>query len=332
MSIPIEQKHLRKLIRSFLKEDVGRGDITTELIVPAHLQAKGEFVVHEECVVAGLEMALETFKILDPRVRVKLFYRDGQVAPKGKVIAMVGGKARALLTGERVALNLLQRLSGVASETRRYVEALRRAWDTENAEKTTGRTPYILDTRKTTPGWRVLEKYAVRCGGGKNHRMGLWDAVLIKDNHIAIAGGVREAVHKVQCARGQVSATTDDLRSRRDEGRGQGRIVSRRRAGRVAPIEVEVTNRSQLNEALRLGVDRILLDNMSPRDVRKCVDVVRKSPGGEDVIVECSGGISLATVGKYATTGVDWISVGALTHSARAVDVSFGIQALSAKP
>jgi nicotinate-nucleotide pyrophosphorylase (carboxylating) len=247
------------------------------------------------------------------------------VVPRGKVIATVGGKARALLTGERLALNFLQRLSGVATETHRYVDRVQRAWNTENAEKTAGRAPCILDTRKTTPGWRTLEKYAVTCGGGKNHRMGLYDAILIKDNHIAIAGGVGEAVYKVQGARGQGSATTDDHRSRRDEGRGLGRIVSRRRAGLVAPIEVEVTNLSQLNEALRLGVDRILLDNMSPRDVRKCVEVIRKSPGGEDVVVECSGGISLATVGKYATTGVDWISVGALTHSARAVDISFEV-------
>lgn len=345
-SIPLNQTELRKLIKEFLKEDLGSGDITTNSIVPVGARALGRLIAKEECVLAGVELAGKVFKVLDPSVRLTSIYRDGQRVPAGRTIAIARGRAHALLAGERVALNLLQRLSGIATLTHAFVQAVR------------GTQAKILDTRKTTPGWRLLEKYAVRCGGGKNHRLGLYDAILIKDNHIAMAGGLREAVLR---ARGGDQGRGPVTHRRREQTRVSGlrekvtvvasmnsflihrgfsldrsqkppvrnplrRITGVTRASNAFfPIEVEVTNLNQLREVLDLRVDRVLFDNMSPAQVRCCVKFIRRQPGGNRVTVECSGGITLKTARAFALAGADWISVGALTHSAKAVDVSFEI-------
>jgi nicotinate-nucleotide pyrophosphorylase (carboxylating) len=284
MSLPLKSEALHKLLICFLREDVGSGDLTTNSIVPALARARGLIIAKQDCVLAGLGLLPFAFRALDPSIRTEYFFGDGQKVAKGQPVASVSGRARALLTGERVALNILQRLSGIATLTHKFVQAVR------------GTRARIYDTRKTTPGWRMLEKYAVRCGGGHNHRLGLFDAILIKDNHLAFAGGVRVAVER---ARKETPGSPN--------------------------LELEVSTPDQLREALELRVSHILLDNMTPRQVRRSVELIRKRHGGKGVIVECSGGISLRSVRSYAEAGADWISVGALTHSAPAVDISFEI-------
>jgi nicotinate-nucleotide pyrophosphorylase (carboxylating) len=268
-----------------LAEDVGTGDITTETTVSATQRARGEVMVKAPLILAGIELFLEVFRLLDPGTKVELFSRDGEELTAGIVPAVVRASARVLLTGERVALNLLQRLSGVATLTRRFVRAIE------------GTGAEILDTRKTTPGLRALEKYAVRMGGGKNHRKDLGEAVLIKENHIRLAGSVSAALMAAQAAK-----------------------------GRVAWIEIEVTNLEELSAALPHHPDVILLDNMNPSLVRQAVDQVRKCVAPNKIRTEASGGITLKNVREFAEAGVDWISVGALTHSAPAVDISFEIE------
>jgi nicotinate-nucleotide pyrophosphorylase (carboxylating) len=277
----------RELIKSFLAEDLGAGDITTETTVSATQHARGEVIVKAPLVLAGIELFAEVFRLLDSAAKTEIVCHDGEELAPGKIPARVRGSARALLSGERVALNLLQRLSGVATETRRYVRAVE------------GTGARILDTRKTTPGLRALEKYAVRIGGGQSHRKDLSEAVLIKENHIRMAGGVAAALTAAQAAR-----------------------------DRVAWIEIEVTNLDELREALAHAPDVILLDNMSPSLVRQAVELVRASDSPRKIRTEASGGITLANVRDFAEAGVDWISVGALTHSAPAVDLSFEIEPL----
>jgi len=277
---------LRELVTRLLGEDVGYGDITTLAIVPPQAQGHGRFLAKEAFVLAGLEVAFAVFQIVDTTIRLDCATPDGVPLPAGSVIAELHGPAGALLTAERVALNLLQRLSGVATATRRYVDAVRHT------------KARIIDTRKTTPGLRLLEKYAVRVGGGHNHRFGLGDGVLIKDNHIAIAGGVPAAIS-----------------------------LARQAISHLQKIEVEVEDFTQLREALTAGADAILLDNMTPEQTRQAVHLVRQTAGGEHILLESSGGITLHTVHLYAEAGVDLISVGALTHSAPAVDISLEITA-----
>ncbi|MGD0906530.1 MAG: carboxylating nicotinate-nucleotide diphosphorylase [Candidatus Acidiferrales bacterium] len=277
----------RELLRSFLAEDIGAGDITTETTVAAGQRARGEVVAKAPLVLAGIDLFAEVFRLLDSVVRVEIICHDGEELPPGQIPARVTASARALLTGERVALNLLQRLSGVATLTRRFVQAI----DGTGAE--------ILDTRKTTPGLRSLEKYAVRVGGGRNHRKDLGEAVLIKDNHIRLAGGVSAALVGAEAA-----------------------------SGRASWIEVEVTNIDELNEAVGHNPDVVLLDNMSPSLVRQAVERVRLHRPPQKIRTEASGGITLANVREFAEAGVDWISIGALTHSAPAVDISFEIEPL----
>ncbi len=275
----------RDILRKFLEEDIGRGDITTLAVVPADRNAIGNFVAKAPLVLAGIEVAIQVFALLDADLGVEISHRDGAHLREGQEAARVWGQARALLMGERVALNLLQRLSGIATLTRRFVDAVH------------GTQAKILDTRKTTPGLRAFEKYAVAVGGGLNHRLGLDDAVLIKDNHIKIAGGVRPAIDAAQSAR-----------------------------GRARWLEVELTTVEELQEALRGKIDVVLLDNMKPEMVRQAVELVRADGSSERILVEASGGITLANVRRFAEAGVDWISVGALTHSAPAVDISFEIE------
>jgi len=285
MKPPTDPSALRQLLRRFLEEDLGIGDVTTLAIVPEEQKATGRFVVKSPLVLAGIEIAVEALRLLDERLEAELRHRDGDCLQAGEEAACARGEARALLSGERVALNLLQRLSGIATLTKRFVEAVQ------------GTGVKILDTRKTTPGLRALEKYAVAVGGGVNHRMGLSDAILIKDNHARIAGGVGPAIRAAQRARIQ-----------------------------TRQFEVEVASLAELEETLKYDIDAVLLDNMKPEAVRQAVGLVRSLPGGAKIRIEASGGITLHNVRKFAEAGVDWVSIGALTHSAPAVDISFEVE------
>lgn len=265
-----------EIITRALAEDIGSGDITSDWTIPPDLHLKGDLVAKQVGVIAGLEVAALAFAAVDPGVQFTPLASDGDRVTRGTVVARVVGPARSILTAERTALNFLQRMSGIATDTRRFVDAV------------AGTRAVILDTRKTCPGLRLLDKWAVRLGGGQNHRTGLYDMVLIKDNHIAAAGGITQAVRK-----------------------------ARERVPRGILIEVEVKSLAELDEALALGVDRIMLDNMSLDDIR---EAVRRTQGR--VKLEVSGGVTLSTVTKIAATGVDYISVGALTHSPQALDIS----------
>lgn len=274
---------LDQLITLALEEDVGPGDWTTAWTVPGDRQGAAAVVAREAMVVAGTEAAVRVFQRVDPLLAVALETGDGREALEGGIVLRVSGSLRSILTAERTALNFLGRLSGVATATRRFVKAV------------SGTGAQILDTRKTTPGWRFLEKAAVLAGGGRNHRVGLHDMVLVKDNHIVAAGGVRAAVEGV------------------------------RRANRDGiPVEVEVGDLEEMEEALALGVKRILLDNMRLETMREAV-VRARSLGTNRPLLEASGNMTLSRVRAVAETGVDFISVGALTHSAPAADLSLQV-------
>ena len=275
----LEPWQIEALVGRFLQEDIGRGDRTTEAVVPDDLTGRARIEAREEAVIAGLEVARACFATLGD-VRWLPEVSDGDRVAAGAVVVRLAGPLRAILTGERTALNLMQRLSGIATQTRRYVDAVG------------GTAAHVVDTRKTTPGLRLLEKYAVRVGGGSNHRAGLDDGILIKDNHIAAAGSVTEAVSRAR------SAVPHGLK-----------------------VEVEVQDLTQLDDAIAAGADAVLLDNMSPELVREAV-----TRAGGKVLLEASGGVTLETVSEYAATGVDLISVGALTHSVRAVDLSLEVE------
>ena len=268
---------LEPIVRRALEEDLGRaGDITSELAVPAGRQAKARLLTREVGRIAGLICAETAFRLLDSSLEFRFEVQDGGDAEAGATLATVQGAARSILTGERVALNFVGRLSGVATQTRALAEAV------------AGTKARIVCTRKTTPGLRLLEKYAVRCGGGFNHRFGLDDAVLIKDNHIAAAGGLAPALESVRAG-----------------------------AGHMMRIEVEIETLNQLEEALRLGADTILLDNMGVADLKRAVELTNGR-----AVLEASGNVTLKTVRAIAETGVDFISSGAITHSAPCLDVT----------
>jgi nicotinate-nucleotide pyrophosphorylase (carboxylating) len=268
---------VERAVAEALEEDLGQaGDITTDPIIPAHATAEAEIVARKAGVIAGLDLAVASFKALDPEAQFVADVADGAHVAAGARIARVQGKARALLTAERTALNFLGHLSGIATLTAAYVAA---------AEGTKAR---IACTRKTTPGLRAFEKYAVRAGGGVNHRFGLYDAVLVKDNHIAAAGSLSQALAKL-----------------------------RARTGHLVKVEVEVDTLDQLDEALHFPIDAVLLDNMDVATLKKAVALVNGR-----VLTEASGGVNLETVRKIAETGVDLISGGALTHSAPRLDLA----------
>jgi len=277
---PLDPRLYRDLVRRALDEDVRDGDVTSEAIVPAEMQARGTFLIKSEGVLAGLDVALEVFRQLDkgPVGSFAVRVRDGAWCQPGTEVADVVAPARTLLVGERTALNFLQRLSGIATLARRFAEAAH------------GRIT-ILDTRKTTPTLRALEKYAVRVGGGANHRVGLFDAILIKDNHIAVAGGVKAAIDRVRAHRPGM------------------------------PVEIEAATLHDVDLALAEGVEVILLDNMSTADIRTAV---ARATGRAKT--EISGGVTLERLPELAATGADFVSVGALTHSAPAIDISFEIE------
>jgi nicotinate-nucleotide pyrophosphorylase (carboxylating) len=267
---------LDKILEAALAEDIHTGDITTLAVVPDRRDARAILKAKEPLVLAGLDVAGRVFHLLDTSIRFTPHFADGKLLESGDILADLQGDAASLLQGERVALNILQRLCGVATLTSRYVEAVR------------GTRARIVDTRKTSPGLRMLEKYAVRVGGGINHRTGLYDGVLIKENHIAAAGGIAEAVRR---ARAYIPHTMK--------------------------IEVETENLAEVVEALEAGADIIMLDNMGLPAMAEAVSLI-----GGRALVEASGGVSLETVRSIAETGVDIVSVGALTHSARAMDIS----------
>ena len=262
-------------IRRALEEDIGSGDVTTDSIVPAGASLRGRIIAKQDGVVAGLAVADEVFRLLNSEITFEAKVGGGAKVKRGEILAELNGDARALLTGERTALNFLGRMSGIATLTRQFVDAV------------AGTHASILDTRKTAPGLRTLDKLAVRLGGGQNHRTGLFDMVLIKDNHIDFAGSITAAVERV------------------------------RAGGTALPIEVETRTLENVREALQLGVERILLDNMSPETMRAAVEIVKGQAK-----LEASGNVTLENVLEVAQTGVDFISVGALTHSPRVFDVS----------
>jgi len=268
-----------KIIRLALEEDIGSGDVTTEALIDPDHAGTCDILAKESLVLAGLQVAQEVFTTLDPCMSFDTTFQDGDRVESGDKILTAGGKLQALLTGERTALNFLQRLSGIATLTRQYVD------------RVAGSNVRLTDTRKTIPGWRRLEKYAVKIGGAYNHRFGLYDGVLIKDNHIAAYGGITKAVARVRDSRPHL------LR-----------------------IEVEVSDMNQVKESLENGVDIIMLDNMDLKDIHRAVILVDGR-----AMVEVSGGVTLDTLSEIANTGVDIISIGALTHSARAVDISMRI-------
>ena len=272
------------LIAAALAEDVGEGDFTTLWTVPAERRAEARIVAKASGVIAGSEVAAEVFRRVDPSLEVEVTAPDGTAVEPGELAMTVRGSARSILTAERTALNFMQRLSGVATMTRRYVRAVE------------GTGARVIDTRKTTPGMRRLEKAAVLAGGGANHRVGLHDMVMIKDNHIAAAGGITAAVEAV----------------RRENGRG-------------LRVEVETAGLEEVREALAARVDRIMFDNMTPALMREAVALVRAAEPRPET--EASGGITLDTIREYAATGVDFVSVGALTHSAPALDLSLQLRA-----
>lgn len=272
---------VREIIRIALEEDIGNGDITTAFLIPEDSESRALIIAKGNFVVAGIPFIKEVFSFFDREVRFNVFINDGSKVMKGDLIAEVSGRTEVLLSGERVSLNLLQRLSGIATLTNMFVEKVR------------GLHARIVDTRKTTPGLRFMEKYAVRVGGGNNHRFGLFDGILIKDNHIEAVGSITEAL----------------------------RLASE--GHHLAKIEVEVENLNDLKEAVEGGSDIVMLDNMSVQDMKEAVNIVRSSK--KDVILEASGNVSLENVREVAETGVDLISIGALTHSATAVDISMKI-------
>ena len=277
--ITLSKQDVREAVEQALAEDVGDGDATTLATVPTRARAKAEIVAREPVVLAGLAFASAAFRSLSRQVRLKALAADGEEIRRGRAVLRVEGPARALLTAERVALNFLQRLSGIATLTSRYVKAV------------AGTRARILDTRKTTPGWRRFEKYAVACGGGTNHRLGLHDLILIKDNHLAAL--VAEQPSAVAAAVRRARLSYPRLR-----------------------VEVEADTLDQVREAVAAGADMILLDNMSPARLRRAVGLVAGR-----AVTEASGGVTLESVRAVAEAGVDFISVGALTHSARAVDL-----------
>ena len=275
---PLDPGVYRELVRRALAEDFGWGDVTTETVIDRTQKARGTIQCKSACVVAGLDIASEAFRQLDPGVAVVVHCKDGTRCEVGGVIAEYRGQASALLTAERTALNFLQRLTGIATLTRQFVDAA-------------GGRLTVLDTRKTTPLLRALEKYAVRAGGAVNHRAGLDEGILIKDNHIRLAGGVEKAVTRM------------------------------RKANREMPTEVEAQTLDQVDEALRAGAEIVLLDNLSTPDI---IEAVKRCRGRAKT--EISGGVTLARMRELVGTGADYVSIGALTHSAPAIDLSFEIE------
>jgi len=274
--------NIEYILKNALLEDIGSGDVTTSSIIPENHRSKAVMIAKDDFLLAGVTFAERVFKLIDSGLRFKTYKEDGNAVKEGDVIAELNGNSRLLLMAERTALNLLQRLSGIATLTHKFVESVK------------GLPVRIVDTRKTTPGIRALEKYAVRVGGGCNHRFGLFDGILIKDNHINVVGNIRKAIK-----------------------------MAKKNSHHMLKIEVEAKSLREVRDALSEGAHIIMLDNMSIRDIRQSVNLIRgKNP---HVIIEASGNMNLKNIRAVAETGVDLISIGALTHSAVAVDISMKV-------
>jgi nicotinate-nucleotide pyrophosphorylase (carboxylating) len=301
-------KEIEGLIRRAVDEDVGAGDATSLATVSPNAIGQARILARAQLVCAGLPIVERVFHVLDPTMKIKPLVTDGELVEKNQEMMRLQGFARAVLTGERAALNFLSHLSGIATLTRRFVEQL------------IGTKAKIRDTRKTTPGLRMIEKYAVRMGGGTNHRFGLYDAMLLKENHIALAGGVIAALDKahayasMQVVQREISAyeTADSPASAR--------------LSTSLPVQIEVKDELELREALAAGAESVLLDNMTPEGARSCIELARSLRS--DCVIEISGGITLENARAYAETGADFLSSGALTHSAPAADLSLLVDSI----
>ena len=286
----LSESALEDLIRGALREDIGSGDITTELLIPKNKVIKAVIILKEKAVVAGLEIAQRVFRAIDKNIQFKVTSADGSQEKPGKIIAKIQGQAGSILSGERTALNFLSHLSGVATVTRSFVDEVK---------------PYkakIMDTRKTTPGLRELEKYAVALGGGHNHRMGLWDAVLVKDNHIAVLKAGARGINIKDIAR-----------------------LVKEKKPKGMKTDIEVRNLKEFQEVLEIPPDIIMLDNMDISQIKKAVAMRDAQRNRQNVKIEVSGGVRLSNIKAIARAGVDMISIGALTHSAKAVDMSLEV-------
>lgn len=269
-----------ELIERAIKEDIGDGDHTTLSTVPQDVQGNAKLLVKEAGVIAGVDVALKIFRKIDSNLKVEVLIEDGTVVKPGDIVFNVSGNTHSILQAERLALNFMQRMSGIATNTKKYVDKLE------------GLKTKVLDTRKTTPGLRVVEKMAVKIGGGVNHRFGLYDMILVKDNHVDFAGGIEKAILKIK----------DYLEKN----------------GKKIPVEIEVRNQHELEEVLKTGfVDRVMLDNFTPEETRKAVEFINGR-----MEIESSGGINLETIRSYAECGVDFVSVGELTHQINSIDLS----------
>lgn len=302
-----DSQDIDELVRRALAEDVGSGDVTTAVTVLPRAVSNASIFARQTLVCAGLPIAAKVFRVLDPEMQVECRYNDGSLVEAGAELIRLAGNARAILTGERTALNFLAHLCGIATLTRRFVEQL------------AGTRTRIRDTRKTTPGLRALEKYAVKAGGGANHRFGLYDAILLKENHIALAGGISEALAKAQ-AYASTKSPAPRTASAYDAVGLHPEVVG------PAPlaVQIEVRNERELREALGGGADAVLLDNISPEEALRCVGLARVLRS--DCVVEISGGITLENAREYAETGADFLSSGALTHSAPAANLSLLVE------
>jgi nicotinate-nucleotide pyrophosphorylase (carboxylating) len=307
----LDLHELDDLIRIALAEDVGSGDVTSLATIPATALAHARINAKARLVCVGLPLAERIFRSLDADASITLLAKDGDLVEKGRELLQIRARARAVLTAERTALNFLAHLSGIATLTHRFVECL------------AGTNAKIRDTRKTTPGLRMLEKYAVRMGGGTNHRIGLYDAILLKENHIALAGGVTAAL-------GQAHAYAS-LQMKPQETTAYEAIAGPRTdsPNSFLPIQIEVRDERELREALEAGAESVLLDNMTPEAAGRCVKLARSLR--RDCVVEISGGITLENARAYAETGADFLSSGALTHSAPAADVSLLVDTIESK-
>jgi nicotinate-nucleotide pyrophosphorylase (carboxylating) len=301
--------HIDDLVRRALQEDIGGGDATTAAVVPAQARARAQVFARQTLVCAGLPIAEKVFLALDPEIRVTFPHNDGSFVEPGAEIVQIKGNARAILTGERTALNFLAHLCGIATLTRRFVEQL------------AGTKTRIRDTRKTTPGLRALEKYAVKTGGGANHRFGLYDAIFLKENHIALAGGIKAALDKAHTyvsprAPAPRAASAYDAAGLDPEVVGPGPL----------PVQIEVRDAKELREALEAGAEAVLLDNMTPERAAECVAMARGIRA--ECVIEISGGITLENARAYAQSGADFLSSGMLTHSAPAANLSLLVDSI----
>jgi nicotinate-nucleotide pyrophosphorylase (carboxylating) len=300
-------EEIEGLVRQALAEDVGAGDATTTAIVPRGAPAKAKILARQRLVCAGLPLAEKVFRVLDREIRIEFLHKDGSCVDPGAELIELAGEAQAILTGERTALNFLAHLCGIATLTRRFVEQL------------AGTHTRIRDTRKTTPGLRALEKYAVKTGGGTNHRFGLYDAILIKENHIAIAGGVKAALDRAH-AYASLKMAAPRAASAYDAAGLDLEMVG---PGPLS-VQIEVRNKAELSEALEAGAESVLLDNMTPEEAKHCVALARSLR--PDCVIEISGGITLENARAYGETGADFLSSGALTHSAPAANLSLLVE------